>query len=210
MGRTMSEVGPGGFDVMVDIDEVIFPWAEKIHEKCGLLGLHDGTKPWTSWQMWEDYGCTKDRWLDAIIAATSDGLYVATDPIPGAVEAINLLLWEGHRIHLVTARGFMANGREIRDWTRQWLDAYGVGRTTLTFAQDKVEAMDALEVRFDLAIDDSQKNWEHLTAAGINAWLLTAPHNVTIQTEKRVASLWEFAKIVQAQYAERTRQEVVA
>lgn len=206
----MTTEQPSGFDIMVDIDDVIFPWAATVHDTAQGLGLHDGSKPWSSWHMWDDYGCTKDQWLDAVITATQNGLYVSTDPIPGAVEAINLLRWEGHRVHLVTARGFMARGEEIRDWTSAWLQNFGVGHDSLTFAQDKAGAMATLNTWFDFAIDDSVKNWELLTEAGVNAWLHTAPHNVMIETDHRVDSLWEFAKIVQAQYAERTLQEVVA
>lgn len=184
------------YDIMVDIDDVTMPWAETVHNKCGELGLHDGTVKWASWHMWEDYGCTKEQWQDAVIAATYDGLYTATDPFPGAVEAINGLLWSGHRVHIVTARGFMENSDQIRLWTPEWFAKFGIGYSTLTFAKDKVEAMRQLGITFDFAIDDGIHNYDRLHGAGVPTWLMTQPHNLAHDAERRVNSLWEFAQII--------------
>lgn len=184
------------YDIMIDIDDVMMPWAETVHNKCGDLGLHDGSVKWASWHMWEDYGCTKEQWQDAVIAATYDGLYTATDPFPGVVDAINSLIWSGHRVHVVTARGFMENGSNIRTWTLEWLQRYGIGHHSLTFAKDKVEAMNELGVVFDFAIDDGVHNYDRLHGAGVPVWLMTQPHNVLHGAERRVASLWEFSQII--------------
>lgn len=192
------------YDIMVDVDDVMMPWAETVHNMCARLGLHDGSKSWTQWHMWEDYGCEKADWERAVIQATAEGLYVSTDPFPYAVEAVNGLLWRGHRVHIVTARGFMENGSNIRAWTKEWLDTYGVGRTTLTFAKDKVEAMEALEVEFDFAIDDGIHNYDRLNGAGVPVWMHTQPHNVNHPAERRVGSVWEFAQMIHAQQALRS------
>lgn len=196
-------------DIMVDIDDVIMPWAETVHLSCGELGLHDG-KPYTSWQMWDDYGCTKEDWLRGVQRAVENGLYTSTLPYPGAVEAINLLRWEGHRIHIVTARGFMAKGKQIQQWTKDYLRDFGIGHDSLVFAKDKAEAMFLHDLRFDLAVDDGVHNYLDLARAGVEVWLLDAPHNQSFEAERRVSSLWDFAKIAQQRYAERTYQEVSA
>lgn len=184
------------FDIMVDIDDVMMPWAETVHLECGRLGLHDGSKPWSSWHMWEDYGCEKSQWEDAVISATARGLYTHTDPFPGAVEALNGLMWQGHRIHVVTARGFMENGTNIRSWTQEWLERYAIAHKSLTFAKDKLEAMHELGLVFDYAIDDGVHNYERLHQGGIPVWLHTQPHNVTHAAERRTPSVWEWAKLI--------------
>jgi hypothetical protein len=183
------------FDIMVDYDDVITPWADVVHNQCELLGLTNG-KAYASWHMWEDYGCTKEEWENAVIAATTNGLYTDTEPLPGAVDAINSLLWRGHRVHIVTARGFMANGRQIRLWTAEALAKFGIGHSTLMFSKDKVKVQRKLGVEFDYAIDDGVHNYEALDAAGIRVWMHSQPHNAAYEAERRIGSLWEFAQMI--------------
>jgi hypothetical protein len=141
-------------------------------------------------------GRTLEDWHDVVIAAVATGLYTSVDPIPGSVEGGNRLMWFGHRLHFVTARGFMANGGNIRRWTPEWLDFIGAGRTSLTFAKDKVAAQEALGVTFDYAIDDGGHNYDALDAAGVNVWLCEAPHNKTHPAERRTGSMWDFSTMV--------------
>lgn len=183
------------FDIMLDYDDVITPWADPVHAQCEADGITGGNM-YSSWHMWQDYGCPKEAWEDSVIRATTNGLYTDTDPFPHAVNTINNLLWRGHRIHIVTARGFMQNGDQIRQWTRDALAKHGIGHTTLTFAKDKVEAMEALETVFDFAIDDGVHNYENLDKAGVPVWLHSQPHNVSYQAERRIDSLWEFGQMV--------------
>lgn len=181
--------------LMIDIDEPVFPWARTIHEGCRAAGLHD-LEEWATWHMWEDYGCEKDTWLDVVMRLTMDGMYLNTPPVEGSAEALRALAWEGHHIHLVTARGFMDNAQEIRNWTPDWLAEFAVPYETLTFAQDKAQAMLDLGVTFDLAIDDGVHNYEKLDAAGVPVYLLVQPHNRTFPATRRVKSMGEFADIV--------------
>jgi len=182
---------------MVDIDDVIVPWFDTVDAGCREAWDAWDAPVCTNWHMWEHYDRTEDEWADVVIRAVQTGLYHSVEPIPGSVEAINLLRWNGHRIHIVTARGFMANGDNIREWTPKYLENFGIGHDTLTFAKDKVAAQDEIGVKFDLAIDDGLHNYRALDAAGIEVWLHSAPHNSLEVVERRVDSLWEFAQIVQ-------------
>lgn len=186
------------YDIMVDYDDVVMPWAQVVHDKCAALGLHDGSKPWSSWHMWEDYGCSKEEWENAVIAATADGLYTNTDPFPGAIEGLRRLFWSGHRIHIVTARGFMENAENIRRWTVDHVLQYGVPHHTLTFSKNKVDSMHELGVTFDFAIDDGAHNVDILAEAGVNVFMHNQPHNARHPHPMRVNSLWEFADMVLA------------
>lgn len=183
------------YDIMLDWDDVVTPWADVVHAQCVIDGITNG-RPYSTWHMWEDYGCEKEAWENSVIRATLNGLYTDTDPYPGAVTAINELLWRGHRIHIVTARGFMANGEQIKQWTRQAIARHGIGHTTLTFHKDKVQAMADLGLHFDYAIDDGVHNYEALDAAGVNVWMHTQPHNTSFDAERRIDSLWNFAKMI--------------
>jgi len=194
-------------DVMIDIDDVIVPWFDTVDDECrNQWDAHDAPVC-TNWHMWEHYGRTQQEWSDVVISCVQKGLYHTIEPIPGAVEGMNLLRWYGHRIHVVTARGFMANGDNIREWTPAYLQNFGAAYDTLTFAKDKVEGMitalggwtppDA-RPSFDYAIDDGYHNFDHLSRAGVNVFLHDAPHNlhIDVDTAFRVKSLWEFAQMI--------------
>lgn len=190
-------LGYDTLDIMVDVDDVVVPWFETVLAACTRLWGEPET-PCTDWEMWSHWpGKTRDQWAEAVITATHvDGLYTTVDPLPGAVEAINRLRWYGHRVHIVTARGFMENGENIRAWTKDYFALFGIGHDTLTFAKNKVASQRDLGVSFDYAIDDGLHNFDALLGAGVNVYLQDAPHNRHIQTDRRVPSLWEFANVV--------------
>ena len=188
-------------DLMVDIDEVIFPMMGTVHERARLAGLHDGTAK-MAWAGWVHYRlptgepCPEDIYWDLWSDFAADGGYLTTEPIPGAVEALRWLMWEGHNIHLVTARGFMKNAENIKAWTPQWVADFAVPHKTLTFAQDKVGAQEILGVEFDAGIDDSPKNYSKLRDAGVEMWLQNHEHNAEfdeVPHGRRVDTLWEWA-----------------
>lgn len=188
------------FDIMLDVDDVIVPWFDTVDAKCReMWDIDPSYPPCEAWSMHGHYGRTREEWEQVVIAATVDGLYTNIDPFPGVVAGINGLLWRGHRIHIVTARGFMANGENIRRWTHEYLHRYAIGYTTLTFAKKKSSAMKELGLEFDFAIDDGVHNYEDLALAGVNVFLQDAPHNRSFDTSFRVGSLWEFAQIVHRQ-----------
>src|SRR5690606_24163811 len=142
--RGPATTGRGGVtvEIMIDVDDVIMPWFDTVDRLCAETWGYDGSRGvCDNWHMWEFYGRSHDDWADVVITATANGLYTNTPPFPGAVEAINHLRWEGHRVHIVTARGFMANGENIRRWTHDYLAEFAIGHDTLTFAKDKVDAM---------------------------------------------------------------------
>lgn len=187
-------------DLMVDIDEVIFPMMETVHERARDKGYHDGSAK-MAWAGWVHYRLPtgeplpEDIYWDLWSEFALDGGYLHTEPIPGAVEALRWLAWEGHNIHLVTARGFMANAEKIKAWTPRWIENFAVPHKTLTFAKDKVAAQEALGVEFDSAIDDGPKNFTALAEAGVEVFLQDHEHNrdFEVDPERRVDTLWEWA-----------------
>lgn len=197
MTRTRGPLGYDTVDIMVDIDDVVAPWFETVDRLCAEAWDPEGTLgPCNVWSMWSHYGRTQEEWGAVVESAIAHGLYTTVEPIPGSVEAINRLRWFGHRIHMVTARGFMANARNIRRWTPEYLQAFGAGYDNLVFAKDKVKAQQALDLTYDYAIDDGGHNFAALAEAGVNVYLCDAPHNREIDTPKRVSSMWSFGNIV--------------
>lgn len=196
--RIDPQAGHATFDIMIDVDDVIVPWFETVNQRCIERFGYDGSRGVCNvWAMHEFYGVPREEWEAIVISATQDGLYTSTEPLPYSVEAMNRMKFQGHRLHVVTARGFMANGDNIRRWTKEYLENFGIAHDTLTFAKDKAAAMDWLGVTFDYAIDDGVHNFVRLQEVGVNVWLQDAPHNREFDAGyRRVASLWEFANIV--------------
>jgi hypothetical protein len=194
-------------DLMVDIDEVIFPMMASVHKRAQDKGYHDGTADMV-WAGWVHYRLPsgeplpEDIYWDLWSEFALEGGYIHTPPIEGAVEALRWLSWEGHNIHLVTARGFMANAENIRAWTPQWVEEFAVPHKTLTFAQDKVAVQEELGVEFDAAIDDSPKNFQALREAGIHAFLQDHEHNRDLEVEPRlrVETLWQWAFLLEQDF----------
>jgi hypothetical protein len=201
------------YDVMVDIDDVLFPLIDSIHDLAQERGYHDGSRPAEVWKGWEQYGIPEDvywdLWADFALA---DG-YRTKAPLPGAAEALRKLHFEGHRIHLVTARGFLARAEEIRAWTPEWLEEFAIPYDTLSFTHDKSGAQIELGVNFDFAFDDSPKNFQGLLDSGVNAYLVNHPHNLgdeTIPVLRRVDSIAQGVDIVLAEWNELMIEEHAA
>jgi uncharacterized HAD superfamily protein len=177
----------------IDIDDVLYPWADAAHKACrraALFGpLADETP--ATWRPYEVYGVPAQRWFDVLEAAGAS-LY-QDDPIPGAVEAIDRLMIAGHTVHLVTARGGFNNGAKIRRWTVEWLDKHEIPFDSLTFSADKTV------VNVDMFIDDNPDNYDALDRRGTPVWLVGAVHNGHAHNGRRVvASLAGFADMVLA------------
>lgn len=156
--------------VGVDVDDVLFPWYERAHAACVLAGITNGVEP-STWSPFDEYGCEPQAWYDALEVATLDGSLYSGEPYPGAVEALARLQAAGHSVHLVTARGFLAHGNQIKAQTIEWLNDFNVPHDTVTFSRDKTL------VRVDVFADDSERNVTQLRDAGIPVHLIDAPHN---------------------------------
>lgn len=176
-------------DVMVDLDDVVFPMIDSVHHLAHEAGLHDNSRPLASWRGWEQYGCTETEFFDLWGTFARAGGYVLTPPIPGAVEAMREAHDAGHRLHLVTARGFMAYADQVRTWTPMWVERFAVPHASLSFSKRKPEVQSLLGVRFDYAFDDSPPNAYALTAAGVPTFLVDHPHNAWVDDLPRVPDL---------------------
>lgn len=175
------------YDVMFDWDDVVQPLAVRLHEKAHEMGLHDNTKK--ALEIWHgnvQYGCAEEVWYSVFDELMYEGWYHNGALIPGVVDQMRRLKAAGHRLHILTARGFMAHAEEIREATYHIIEQNKVPVDTITFDKDKVNGMisslggwtppDA-RPSFDFAIDDGSHNYEALDDAGVKVYLLEVPHN---------------------------------
>jgi hypothetical protein len=188
------------YDVGVDIDDVLHPWFNTAHELSVAAGITNGVTPKT-WRMATEYGCDLDVWVKVLERATKEGTLYGVPPIPGSIEALRRLLFAGHRIHLVSARGTavwqsQSERDEIHQQTEAWIVEYAIPHDTLTFARDK--AIVARDSELDYFIDDGVHNFQELEqgAPGTTVYLLTAPHNGDFYTPFRLETMDEFVDLV--------------
>lgn len=189
-------VQPGvPLSIVVDIDDVLFPWYASAHRVCQEVGLApEGVTP-TSWEVYDEYGCTPEQWWAALRNATLDGSLYLGDPYEGAVAALWRLEQAGHHLHLVTARGTHTEdpmlAEVIQAATVRWVAEHFIPHDTLTFSRDKTV------VPADFAVDDNVGNYDALAAAGVVSFLVNQPWNQPADDgRRRVDSLAAFAAII--------------
>lgn len=188
------------FDIGVDIDDVLHPWFLTAHGLCEAAGITNGVTPKT-WRMATEYGVDVEVWAKVLEQATREGTLYGVPPIPGSVEALRRLMFDGHRIHLVTARGTALwqspeEQAEIHRQSWAWIHEYAVPHNTVHFDSDKPGV--AAKLGLDFFIDDGVHNFEALEqgAKSTQTYLMTAPHNGDFWTPFRVESMDEFADLV--------------
>lgn len=145
----------------------------------------------------EQWGMTTDEWLGHYRDGVEAGfIFSFGDPLPGAVEAVQRLAEQGHRLHVVTARGITGQESIVEGITRDWLDRHNLPYASITIASDKpaVAAQLGLD-RFDCFIEDAGHNYDLLDAGGHNPWLITRPWN-TYHPGRRVEDWDGFCEVV--------------
>jgi hypothetical protein len=182
-----------------DIDDVLYGWSAKAHQLCVDAGITNG-RPLHTWRMWESYGCTQEEWAEVMRAGTETGELYLDPPFELGQQALAVARELGWEIHLVTARACAGwpSTELVRYLTEHWLDYWSIPHDSLTFSKDKPAV--CAEKGITHFIDDGVHNYEALDAAGVEVWLMDAPHNREFLAERVVYSPLMFVnKIAAAQ-----------
>ena len=199
------------FRVGFDIDDVLISWYVRAHEACKLAGITNGVEP-TTWRPHDEYEIPVEDWLAVLETVTLDGsLYLNHGPDEDAVRALRSLIFDGHEVHLITARGsgsFSGHDRLIKRHTIRWLERYAVPYKTLSFTRQK--GARAKELRLDWFLDDNEDNFRDVSQAldydsnvrimgsQSRSILLTRPWNQGVATfpDQRVSSVQQYVDII--------------
>jgi beta-phosphoglucomutase-like phosphatase (HAD superfamily) len=116
----------------------------------------------------------------------SDERILASEPYPGAVEALRAWHAQGHFLHVTSHREGCC-----REATSRWLEGLGVPFDDLHCSYDKVSR--CTELQIDLIIDDSPLNISAALEAGMIAATIEHPWNRDVCEEEDVigARDWE-------------------
>ena len=105
-----------------------------------------------------------------------------TEPFPFAVETINRLKQEGHKIILITARWDFDN-TNVKNLTEKWLKKQNINYDKLVVnAGEKLEA--ALENNLDVFVDDSFENCRAVANGGIKTFIMDTRCNKNLEDPK--------------------------
>lgn len=192
------------FKVGFDIDDILLHTYPALHAVCVKEGLDNGIEP-NTWYPYEEYGCTREAWIEALGKATREGyLYRDIPPDEDALRAMRELYFDGHEIHLITARGFLSEREIIEQHTEAWLTEYGVPHHSLSYSQTK--GVEVVRLGLDFFIDDNVQNFQDVRQAlGLgddfgyrHSYLLTRPWNQECNTfpGERIQSVREYADII--------------
>lgn len=169
--------------IISDIDEVLASlhhvWIRLYNEDWDdNLQPEDITK-------WEIEELTKPKCGRKIFEYLSlEGLYEDVEPISGALQGINTLRSQGHRVVFVTSTMVDDPGRKFK-----WLVKHGFLSGDRESSKDYIECRDKSIIRGDLIIDDFTGNLKGFKGFRV---LFDRPHNrETVEHYEWRASSWD-------------------
>lgn len=186
----MSRIG-------VDLDGVLYDFG--LAFKKYLTKSHKWPELWCSeikrWEFYEDWGISLAGFKRICHEAADTGeLWNACGLLGGssAQEALEDLKAAGHKIHIITHRGFGTHPSASHVATARWLGTCSLPYDTLTFSEDKTL------IKTDWMIEDNADNYVALEKSGCKPVLITRPWNEHLKDARRVTSVREFVDMVNA------------
>lgn len=172
-------------NIGLDMDGVCYDFVGSLKEWLKRPDLPDA-KEWDFFK--SQWGMTPKQFTTICNEAVdAEKLFKFGRPIPGALSGTDLLVKEGHSLHIITNRFF---GRRSSANTEFWLWLYGVSYDSLNFLRDKTL------LNCDVFIDDSPENIEALEAAGKKTIVFDQPWNSNVTAGVRAKGWGEVIEIV--------------
>lgn len=142
--------------------------------------------PAESWSFYKQSGweMTTAEFLEAMRYATiHQDLSGRAKPYPGAIDAIKELYYRGHEIYIVSSRLYGPDTIiPAYQQTWDWLDTYGLPPMKLMIIGAETSKADVcLANDLTVAIEDSPAQYEELTRAGIDCYLMDQAWNRDVE-----------------------------
>ena len=160
-------------DVGVDLDGVIYPFAEAFHSYCRQrLGTPDLPAP-VDWHFYRSWGIADDEFARYLDDACDDfNVFGVLPPEAGTADGWATLKALGVRIHVITHRPASAWAQ-----TAEWLRRWELVPDTLTFAKDKTLVSHFADPGRAAMVEDYVIAHDALLQAGVHAVLIDRPWN---------------------------------
>lgn len=180
-------------DVAIDLDGVIYPFADAFRKYCiTVLGLSSSKLPSpTTWEFYKEWGMDKIEFEEHLRVGSRDhNLFNSMPAEYNADYAWNKFREMGVTIHVMTYRPV-----EAHEQTRQWLDTHGLTPDHLWFPISKGDTIRSHGGNF-MAIDDHIDNYLDMKNAGALSVLHTQPWNTHHLDALRVSNMRNFATLL--------------
>jgi len=171
----------------IDLDGCVYNFVAALRNYRSSKGVSFESMPEpTSWEVWRDWGITKEEFIQAQIDAEAVGLFHQGQAYFGAIEALKQLKEAGHSIHIITHRLRPA----AQTSTIGWLNANDVPYDTLTFTGEKGG------YPVDICIEDNIDNARAIEASGVPCVLMNRSWNSRDTWSRRVVFWHQFVELV--------------
>lgn len=184
MGQVITDVG-------IDLDGVIYPFANAFKQYCcermGRLFLPDPTH-WNFYEDWDLDEKTFNQWLND--AANTHSVFATEEPYEGVVEAWKELREMGMKIHVITARP-----QSSWEQTAGWLTNHGLIADSLHFNTTKA-FLSRIAKGKAILVDDHVAYYDEAECNNILPVLMDRPWNQDKKDAIRVSNLLNFVSLV--------------
>lgn len=170
-------------DTIANTYEVLFNYAQKYTiedlkrsgkiNRNGKLYTHMYCTTLHNWTKEEEKDFL-DKYYDTILNEVRPKRY--------SVEVINKLKEENNNIYIITAR-FNSDKFNVEETTKKWLEKFGIKYDKLFLNSDN-KAKISKENNVDIFIDDSFKNCQELSGAGIKTYIFDTRINENLEYDK--------------------------
>lgn len=198
MGEMITDVG-------VDLDGVMYPFAQAFKQYCceqmGRLFLPEPTH-WHFYEDWDLDAKTFNLWLRD--AARTHRVFATEEPYEGVIEAWKELQGMGLKLHILTSRP-----QESWAQTAEWLTEHGLIADSLHFTNTK-SILAKVATGKAIMIDDHVAYYEEAEKAGIIPVLMNRAWNSDKEDATRVNTLPEFVSLIRGYNLVKKREKTKA
>lgn len=158
-----------------DLDGVLYNFGESVKRyldqtEQGHL-WKSGPTPAPYWDFYKDWGWNGKQFVEFCDAGADAGVIFTGPAREDAANLVKAVKALGHTVVIITDRQFGETPEVSHENTRQWLAKHEIPYDELHFSADKNI------VPTDMFIEDKLENYDALTEAGVDAYLVNRPWN---------------------------------
>lgn len=173
-----------------DLDGVLYDFGESVrryleHTGQGHLYKSGPTKK-AFWNFYEDWGWDAKQFVEFCNAGADAGFIFCGPARPNAVATMNAVKRLGHEVVIITDRGFGKTPEVSHNHTRNWLSEHGFQYDELHFSADKTSQST------DIFVEDKLQNYDALTKAGTETYLINRGWNELEDERNRINDISEY------------------
>jgi FMN phosphatase YigB (HAD superfamily) len=180
--------------VGLDLDGVLYNFGDSCKRYLDHIGKghlwKSGPTPDPYWEWYKDWGWSSDEFVQFCNDGVDAGFIFSGPTRPGATEAVDAVVEQGHEIIIITDRQFGSSPINSHRATADWLEEHQIWFDELWFSADKTCT------QTDIFIEDKWQNAVALEAAGTPCVLINRPWNKDYEYHWRIDDVTEYPRIV--------------